>query len=75
MTIWVKTMCFTSRMTTVIQLFDDLDNVGYCVTEADLVRMVTVVMVVVLMVPSDWRRCMTLSTVFTANGNNITHNI
>lgn len=68
-------MCFTSRMTTVIQLFDDLDDVGHSVTEADLVRMVTVVMVVVLMVPPDWRRGMTLSTVFTANGNNITHNI
>lgn len=64
-------------MTTMIQLFDDLDDVGHSVAEADLVRMMTVVMVVVrlLMVSPDWRRSMTLSTVFTANGNNITHNI
>jgi len=60
-----------------IQLFDDLDDVGHSITEADFVWMMTVVMVVVrlLMVPPDWRRSMTLSTVFTANGNNITHNI
>ncbi len=45
-----------------IQLFDDFDNVRNSVTEADLVRMMTVVMVVVMVSP-DWRRGMTLSTV------------
>jgi len=64
-------------MTTVIQLFDDLDDVGHSVAEADLVRMMAVVMVVVrlLMVSPDWRRAMTLSTMFTPNGNIITYNI
>lgn len=61
-------------MATVIQLFDDLDNVGHGVAEANLVRMMTVVMVVVrlLMVSPDRRRCPTLSAVYTATGNNST---
>lgn len=45
-----------------IQLFDDFYNVRNSVTEADLVRMMTVVMVMVMVSP-DWRRGMTLSTV------------
>jgi len=70
-----KMMLFTSRMATMIQLFDDLDDVGYSITEADLMWMMTVVRVVMrlLMVSRDWRRGTMLSTVYTATGNNITH--